>query len=159
MTNLMRRQDRKLTDEESTEILRKGDYGILSMCTANNGAYGIPLNYILVNNEIYFHGATEGSKLDFLLNNNKVSFCVVGNTEILPAKFATIYESVIVFGNAFEVDGEEKRAGLMHLIEKYSAGYIHEGEEYIEKYYSKVKVIKLSIESFSGKARKREIAL
>jgi hypothetical protein len=155
----MRRQDRKLTDEESIEILRKGEYGILSMCTANNGAYGIPLNYVLVNNEIYFHSATEGSKLDFLLNNNKVSFCVVGNTEILPAKFATIYESVIVFGNASLVNGDEKKEGLMHLVEKYSSAYIHEGDEYIEKYYSKVKVMKLSIESFSGKARKREIAL
>ena len=155
----MRRQDRKLTDEESIEILRKGEYGILSMCTANNEAYGIPLNYVLVNKEIYFHGATEGSKLDFIRNNNKVSFCVVGNTEILSARFATIYECVIVSGTISLVDGDEKKAGLMHLVEKYSSAYIHEGKEYIEKYYSKVMVIKLSIESFSGKARKREVAL
>jgi nitroimidazol reductase NimA-like FMN-containing flavoprotein (pyridoxamine 5'-phosphate oxidase superfamily) len=149
----MRRQDRKISDGETMEILRKGEFGILSMIT-NNGGYGIPLNFALKNNEIYFHCAIEGSKLDYLRNNNKVSFCVVGNTEVLPSKFGTMYESAIAFGSVTEVEGEEKHDALILIIEKYSGDYIHEGKEYIDKFYDKVKVIKLSIESISGKSRK-----
>ncbi len=53
-----------------------------------------------VGDVIYFHCAPEGHKLENLSGNNKVSFCVVGKTQVLPDKFATNYESVIVFGTA-----------------------------------------------------------
>jgi uncharacterized protein len=151
----MRRQDRKLSDVEATEILQKGEFGILSMSTLDNRGYGIPLNYTFRNNVIFFHCAMEGSKLDYLRNNNKVSFCVVGNTEVMPSKFGTLYESAIVFGHTNEVEDEEKHEALTLLIEKYSGDYIQEGKEYIDKLYDKVKVIKLTIESITGKARKK----
>lgn len=84
----MRRQDRKISDSEAFKILQNGEYGILSMITSNNSGYGIPLSFAMKNNNvIYFHCAIEGSKLDYLKNNNNVSFCVVGNTEVLPSKF------------------------------------------------------------------------
>jgi uncharacterized protein len=149
----MRRQDRKISDSETIEIFKKGEYGILSMIT-NNGGYGIPLNFAIKNNAIYFHCAIEGSKLDYLRNNNKVSFCVVGNTEVLPSKFGTMYESAIASGFITEIEGEEKHDALMLIIEKYSGDYIQEGKEYIDKFYDKVKVLKMTIESTTGKSRK-----
>ncbi len=155
MLDKIRRQDRKISESESIEILRKGEFGILSMTTLNNTGYGIPLNFVLKNKAIYFHCAIEGSKLEYLKNNNKVSFCVVGNTEVLPSKFGTIYESAIIFGYTTEVDGEEKYNALMSIIEKYSYDYLQEGKKYIDKLYDKVKIIKLSIESITGKSRKK----
>jgi nitroimidazol reductase NimA-like FMN-containing flavoprotein (pyridoxamine 5'-phosphate oxidase superfamily) len=101
MDHTIRRQDRKLSEEESIEILQKGEYGVLSMCSAENEGYGIPLNYVFSQKTIYFHCAVEGSKLDFLKNKNKVSFCVVGNTEVQPSEFGTIYESAIAFGTVY----------------------------------------------------------
>ena len=151
----MRRKDRAVTENEAIEILIKGEYGILSMCTAENEGYGIPLNYVLDNNKIYFHCAASGSKLDYLRNNNKVSFCVVGNTTVIPSDFGTLYESTIVSGTTSEVDGNEKRDALMRIIEKYSADFITEGNEYIDKLYDRVNVIKLSIQSITGKARRQ----
>jgi len=153
--NRIRRQDRAINEQEATEILRKGEYGVLSMCTTANEGYGIPLNYVLVENCIYFHCAVEGSKLESLRNNNKVSFCVVGNTEVIPAKFGTIYESTIVSGETSEVEGNEKQEALMRIIEKYSAEYIQEGTDYITKLFDKVRVIRLTINSVSAKARKQ----
>ena len=79
----MRRKDRAVTEKEAIEILIKGEHGILSMCTPENEGYGIPLNYVLENHQIYFHSAAAGSKLDYLRTNNKVSFCVVGNTTVV----------------------------------------------------------------------------
>jgi len=150
----MRRQDRKITEQESIEILQKGEYGVLSICTPENEGYGIPLNYVLYQDSIYFHCAKEGSKLDYLRNNNRVSFCVVGATTVLPSKFGTLYESAIVSGNTMEVEGSEKQEALKQLIEKYSSEYIREGKEYIEKLYDKVCVITLTVKSVTGKARK-----
>ncbi len=63
MNKPLRKQDRKLSDEESLDILRKGEYGVLSMCTDDNSGYGIPVNYTLQNNAIYIHCAMEGSKI------------------------------------------------------------------------------------------------
>jgi len=151
----MRRKDRAVTENEAIEILIKGEYGILSMCTPENEGYGIPLNYVLDNQQIYFHCAAAGSKLDYLRTNNKVSFCVVGNTTVIPSDFGTLYESTIVSGTASEVDGNEKREALKKIIEKYSANFIKEGHEYIDKLYDRVSVIKLSIHSITGKARRQ----
>lgn len=150
----MRREDRRISHEEALEILKEGQYGILSMCTVNNEGYGIPLNYIFTENMIFFHCADEGSKLDYIRKNNKVTFCVVGNTKILPSKFSIIYESVIVSGSVSEIDGDEKHKALMRFVEKYSGNYIQEGKEHINRDFDNVKVLKLSVESVNGKARK-----
>ncbi|MDP4240853.1 MAG: pyridoxamine 5'-phosphate oxidase family protein [Bacteroidota bacterium] len=136
------------------EILQKGQYGVLSMCTPMNEGYGVPLNYAFYQDNIYFHCAKEGSKLDYLRNNNQVSFCVVGQTTLLPSKFGTLYESAIVSGNALEVEGPEKLEALKQLIEKHSGDYIREGNDYIDKLFDKVCVIKIMVKSVGGKARK-----
>ena len=120
----MRRQDRQITQQESIEIVLKGEYGVLSMCTPTNEGYGIPLNYAYDGNNLYFHCAGEGTKLDYLRNNPKVSFCVVGKTQVLPSQFGTLYESVIVSGYTLEVEGTEKNEALKQLIEKYSGEFI-----------------------------------
>ncbi|HUX12805.1 MAG TPA: pyridoxamine 5'-phosphate oxidase family protein [Spirochaetia bacterium] len=150
----LRRIDRAISIEEAEEILRGGEWGLLSTVSASGQPYGVPVNYVLVGKIIYFHCALEGDKLENLRHNNRVSFCVVGETEVLPAQFATRYESVIVFGKAVEVLDEEKQIGLVGLIEKYSAGYMDEGRAEIENSGSRARVYGISIESISGKARR-----
>jgi len=73
MKTAIRREDRKISESEAIEIVQKGEYGVLSMCTPDNEGYGIPLHYALWNNTIYFHCATEGSKLDYLRLNNSLA--------------------------------------------------------------------------------------
>jgi hypothetical protein len=150
----IRRQDRKLDDAESLSILTSGEYGILSLVTTDNGGYGIPLNYVLWNNSIYFHCALEGSKLNFIKAGNKVSFCVVGKTELMPSKFGTKYESVIISGKAEEINDAEKKDALLQIVKKYSPDYIQEGIQYIEKFIDKTKIIKIPVEQMTGKSRK-----
>ena len=87
--------------------------------------------------------------------NNNVSFCVVGNVETLPSKFGTIYESTIVSGTTQEIEGEEKYNALFCFLTKYSADFIQEGKSFIDNLSDKVTVVKLSIESITGKARKQ----
>ncbi|MDS1029312.1 pyridoxamine 5'-phosphate oxidase family protein [Bacillota bacterium LX-D] len=150
----MRRKDRSIDKEQAIELLKKGQYGILSTVGENGYAYGVPLNYIYYEGNIYYHCAVEGSKLDNIANNNRVSFCVVGNTEPTPDKFSYRYESVIVFGRAVEVYDKEKEAALVALIQKYSGEFMEKGIEYIQKDSVRTKVIKINIEHLTGKARK-----
>jgi nitroimidazol reductase NimA-like FMN-containing flavoprotein (pyridoxamine 5'-phosphate oxidase superfamily) len=150
----MRRKDRELKNDEIIDILKNSDYGILSTISQKGYPYGAPVSYVYINNSIYFHGATEGHKLDNILNNSKVSFCVVGQTCILPDKFTTKYESVIIFGMAVEIFDDEKSLALLEILNKYSPDYIENGKEYIKNASKATKVIKINIEHISGKARR-----
>jgi nitroimidazol reductase NimA-like FMN-containing flavoprotein (pyridoxamine 5'-phosphate oxidase superfamily) len=149
----MRRKDRELKNDEIIEILKNNDYGILSTVGENGYPYGVPISYIYFKDSIYFHCAVEGHKLDNIKNNDKVSFCIVGKTCILPDKFSTKYESVIIFGKANEVFDNEKNTVLLEVLNKYSPDYIEKGKVYIANAGVKTKVIKISIEHISGKAR------
>jgi nitroimidazol reductase NimA-like FMN-containing flavoprotein (pyridoxamine 5'-phosphate oxidase superfamily) len=147
----MRRQDRKLSDAETDEILLNGNYGVLSMIGENGYAYGIPLSYVYSDNSIYLHCAMEGQKLTDIRNNNNVSFCVVGEASPLPDQFSMKYKSAIIFGKAIPIDGEEK---LKALIEKYSSEYLDKGKELASSSLHKTIVIRIDIERITGKARR-----
>lgn len=150
----LRRKDRQLNSAEAIELLNNCEYGILSTTGENRYAYGVPVSYIYENNSIYFHCAVEGQKLDNIKNNNKVSFCVVGQTLLLPEKFSTNYASVIAFGTAVEVFDEEKNMAMLAIVSKYSPEFIETGKEYIKNAGNKTKVVKIRIEHMSGKGRK-----
>lgn len=149
-----RRPDKQLTMEENIDILKRGEYGVLSTICDNGYPYGIHLNYVYNNNAIYFHGALEGQKYDNIKNNNKVSFAVAVDVELLPSKFDTKYKSVVIFGRAMEVEMEESKDALLAIIEKYSKEYLEQGQRYIEGSGHKTRVIKIEIEHITGKAEK-----
>ena len=150
----LRRKDRETPQAETEELLTNGEYGILSTIGKNGQPYGVPLNYTYTNNCIYFHCATSGHKLENIQNNPRVSFCVVGHTNVLAAEFTTRYESVMIFGVASEVQGAEKYNALVWLLEKYSAKFIEEGKNVISKMEKVTKVLKIQIDHISGKGQK-----
>ena len=150
----MRRKDRELKNDEIIEILKSNSYGILSTISEDGYPYGVPISYIFVNDAIYFHCAVKGQKLDNISKDDKVSFCVVGETCLLPADFSTKYESVVVFGKAIEVFEDEKNMALLEILNKYSPDFIEQGKEYISRAGKATKVIKICIEHISGKARR-----
>lgn len=151
----IRRKDRAITQEEATALLSKAEYGVLSTVSENGKPYGVPLNFCLIDQYIYFHCAVEGKKIDNIKQNKSVSFCAVGDTEILPDKFGTKYESVIVTGEIEEVFDKDKQLALEGLLHKYSSEHIDKGLKYIEDLREKTRVFKISINKLTGKARKQ----
>lgn len=147
----MRRSDKALSYDAAVKILHEGEYGVLSTVDDDGQPYGVPLNYSLQENCLYFHCALEGHKLDNLLINEKASFCVVGRTKVLPAEFTTEYESVIVSGRAAVVYGEEKNKALVSLVGKYSSEFVEEGLKYIETLDNETKVVRIEINAMTGK--------
>lgn len=154
----IRRQNRILEDEVRTkELIKDSEYGFLSLGTSENGyAYGIPMSYAYdtETNCLYFHCAPEGQKLDMIRGNNKVSFCVVGKTMPIADKFTTLYESVVIFGEAaiIELD-EEKRKALRLIVQKYSEGYEDLGEKYMNGSWDRTSTFRIQIEHITAKAK------
>ena len=151
----MRRKDRAILEAEAWELLNKAEYGILSTVSADGQPYGVPLNFCIIEDCLYFHHAVEGHLIENITGNPLVSFCVVGDTELMPEKFGTLYESVILSGNIGEVFGTQKQTGLEGLVAKYSPDFTEEGQEYIKKLWDRTRVFKIKISNISGKARRK----
>jgi nitroimidazol reductase NimA-like FMN-containing flavoprotein (pyridoxamine 5'-phosphate oxidase superfamily) len=151
----MRRNDREISEEEALSVLEGAEYGVLSTTSEEGLPYGIPLSFCILDDHIYFHCAMEGRKISNMEENPRMSFCVVGKTEVMPAKFGTKYESAMVSGMAVEVFDQEKQQALEGLVQKYSADFIESGAKYIEALTHKTRVFKVSIAHLSGKSRKK----
>lgn len=152
-TQPMRRSDRQLSEEEAYALLEAGEYGVLSTADAQNDPYGVPLSYALLNGKIVFHcAAGVGHKLANLAQNPRVCFTVVGKTTVLPEKFSTAYESVIVFGTA--APAEDPAAALGALARKYAPAYLEKSEAYIASSLKETGVYAVTVEKITGKARR-----
>ncbi|MFH1981029.1 MAG: pyridoxamine 5'-phosphate oxidase family protein [Pseudomonadota bacterium] len=151
----IRRKDRVLETPLAQALLENGEYGVLSTCGGDGQPYGVPVNYAVMGTDIVIHCATAGHKVENIAENPKVSFTVVGKTELLPEKFATRYESVIAFGRASFIDDPNlKRDGLRALVAKYAADHIKAGDDYIETLIDKTRVIRVAVDRITGKARR-----
>ena len=140
----VRRQDRTLNETRAFEILKEGEYGILSMQSENgDGAYGIPLSYVWDRgNSIYIHCAPVGRKLNCIDRCNRVSFCVIGRTKVLPEQFTTAYESVVVQGEAYHsLPDAERMSALSLFISKYCPEHKIKGMTYAEKSFFRTEII------------------
>lgn len=154
MPHTLRNAKRGISESAARELLARGEYGILSTCGPDGQPYGVPLSYCVLYDCVYFHGAVAGRKLDNLQHNDRVSFCVVGNTEVLPKKFSTRYESVILAGRCVEVFAAEKQQALEGLVAKYAAAFLTSGLDYIARAWDETKVFRIDIAELCGKARR-----
>ena len=151
----VRRQDRLLDEEQAAALLRRAEWGVLSMCDAGGTPYGIPVNYVWDGDSaLYIHCAPEGRKLRCLDQEPKVSFCIVGNVNLLPSKFTTEYESIVLTGLAVRhLDEQERCHALELLLEKLSPDDKQVGMKYAEGSFHRVEIIRLDITSWSGKRK------
>jgi len=152
MAREMRRKDRQLTEEKAVEMMRDALWGTLSLSTGKGEPYGVPVNFVYVDKTIYIHCAKEGKKIDLIKENKRASFCIVASSEIRPEAFTTAYSSAMAMGNIEIAPETEKGKALELIIEKYCPSLELEGADYIKRLYDRTEVIKLSIESISGKA-------
>ncbi len=149
----MRRKEKQLSPEDTTAVLHKAEYGVLSTMGTDGYPYGVPVSFVYHDQGIYFHCAREGHKLDSIANDCHVSFCAVTDVELIPGEFNTRFKSAIAFGKTREVFEQEKRSGLRALIQKFSRDYLEAGEGYIEKSWDRTRVFKIEIEHLMGKGK------
>lgn len=148
----MRRKKQELSFEESVAVLERGTSGTLGVLGDEDYPYVVPLSYIYSDSKIYFHCAKSGHKLDAIRKCDKVSFCVIDKDTIVPEEYTTYFRSVIAFGRARIIEGEEaRRKALQILAKKYSPDNEEERLKTVEEELKNVCMLELSIEHMTGK--------
>lgn len=154
---MKRRPEREISREEAIDILKQGEYGVLSLAHTENGyPYGVPINYIYDSNKLYFHCGNSGQKLDIIRTNPRACFTVVLDAQVLPKQHSTSYRSVIVFGRCSLVEKELKDEILLKFGLHFAAEYPEEIKKNIVKLGKVTEIIQFEIEHLTGKRRKLE---
>ncbi len=144
------RRERLLPDSEARAILKKGEYGVMSVIAPDGIPYGVPLNYYYDDAEdaLFFHCATRGHKLDSICHNSRVSFTVVTRAEIDAPNLTTLYESAVATGLAsFVPTDEEKKLRLQGLCRALTPSVSADTCSSLPH----TAVVRISIETVTGK--------
>lgn len=79
----MRRKKQQLSNSECFEILDNSNTAVLALIGDGGYPYTVPLNFVQLDNKVYFHCAKTGHKIDAVKNCDKASLCVVGRDDVL----------------------------------------------------------------------------
>lgn len=144
-------------------ILENSEYGTLALCV-DNKPYSLPINFVSINDEIYFHGAKKGRKMDLLKENTFASFSVVEALSLIPSYFSSedksacpatqLFKSLIIDGKIEIVENyDQKAAALEALMQKLQkeGKYIPLNHEMYKKAINATALFKLIPDSISGK--------
>jgi len=149
----MRRKDKEIKDKNVIESIIKRATVCRIALSESNVPYIVPLSFGYKDNCLYFHSAPQGRKIDIIKQNNNVSFeldidCELVKKQEDPCSWSMKYSSVIGFGKAFFIeDSAEKRKALNIIVGHYSDN----SYEYPVNEINKVAIIKLEIDSMTGK--------
>jgi nitroimidazol reductase NimA-like FMN-containing flavoprotein (pyridoxamine 5'-phosphate oxidase superfamily) len=148
----MRRKEKEIKSKEEIESVIQNALVCRLGMADENGPYIVPLSFGYRESSLFFHSAKEGRKLDILKKNNKVCFEIDTDHEIVKSekacKWGMKYKSVIGFGNAFIIEDMESKKTALDVIMGHYSGRSFEFEE---KEMSRFIIIKVEIESMTGK--------
>ena len=147
----MRRFKQQIPEEEAKKILRTATNGVLCLTDYDERPYGVPMSFNYDGeNSIYFHCAMTGRKIECIRHNPNACFTIIDQDEIHPEEFTTYFKSVVVEGVIRIIEDRNKMIEALRLLStKYSPGLDCEPE--IEKGIDRVKILKLEIDSITGK--------
>ena len=148
----MRKKEKEIKDKlEIESIIKQALVCRLGLCD-HQRPYIVPLNFGYQDNCLYFHSFPQGQKIDFLKRNDRVCFEIDVDCQLIkaekPCDWGMRYRSVIGFGQAFFVEDEEEKRKAMDIIMGH---YSSDPHEYPESVLKAVVVIKVEIESLTGK--------
>ncbi|MHA1992053.1 MAG: pyridoxamine 5'-phosphate oxidase family protein [Candidatus Hodarchaeales archaeon] len=155
------------TNEDLNWIADNAVEGNLGLIDNNGYPRIVPLNFVLINNNVYFHGALEGEKYELLKENPKVAFSINIPYSFIPSYWtsdkmacpATIFfKSVHIRGiGSVVLDPDEKVNALACLMKKHQSEGKYIPIDYESKLYKKeidnVGVFKVKSEEITVKQK------
>lgn len=151
--------EREITDEtEIRGILKNGKFCTISM-SRNNEPYIVTLSYGYdqENEDLYFHCADKGLKLDFIKANHDVCATVIEDGGYEDGRCEHNYRTVVFRGvMSILEEFQEKRHGMQVLLNHLEKEPDVKQEKLLksERSFSKMNILKLHITRISGKAGK-----
>ena len=153
----MRRNDRAQSREFSLALIDRCTHGVMALSTGEAVPYCLPLSLVRVGDELYFHCAMKGRKVELLRRFPQVCVTFVGEDRpafVAPNEYTTYFQSAIVTGTASEVtDPGEKTEALRALCQKVTPEHMDGFTAAAEKSLSVTAVWKVHMETVSGKAK------
>jgi len=150
----MRRKDRERGREFALEVIDRCEYGTVAFQGAE--PYCLPLSLVRVGEDLYFHCALEGKKLDLLRRDPRVCVSFVSHNQAAEDDFTTFFRSASVVGVASEVTREaEKIAALRALCEKLTPAHIDAFDGAIARSLSRTGIWKIHMEQITGKEKRK----
>jgi len=147
----MRRGKQLLSREDILAVMGRCTNGVLACLGDEEYPYAVPLNYVYFADKIYFHSAKAGHKIDAITKNPKVSFTVIDEDTIVSAEYTSYFRSIIAFGQARIVEGEEYLEAFKALVEKYSGDQAAEAKHEKIAECTQAYIIAIDIEHITGK--------
>ncbi len=147
----MRRGKQLLSMKDTIIVMDRCTNGILACLGDEDYPYAVPLSYVYFNDKIYFHSAKVGHKIDAIIKNPKVSFTVVDEDTIVSEEYTTYFRSVIAFGKARIVEGDERLEAFEALVEKYSKDQPEEAKHKEITGCKEAYIIAIDVEHITGK--------
>jgi len=148
----MRRKEKEITDHaELLPIIAKAKICRLAMVDGDT-PYIVPLSFGYHDNVLYFHGAKEGKKINLITTNPNVCFEFDHLIETVAAEkacsWSMTFQSIVGFGKAALMENNEAKKSALAII---MAQYSDKQFDFPDKMVQATAVIKVSIESISGK--------
>jgi uncharacterized protein len=163
---LMRRNEFCIQNENLTqEIFKEVSYGTLSLVQGSI-PYCVPLNFAIYENDIIFHGALEGKKMQLLQKNPQACFSVVKEYSFIPSHFSSslacpatqFFASIFCEGEiSIITDLDEKAKALSALMQKMQPEKQYEEINAKNPLYTKMlektAIMKLAIQNSTTKIK------
>ena len=137
------------------DMLAKAEYGTLAM-SLNDKPYSLPINFVEVDDEIYFHGSKRGRKIEILKKNQFVSFSIVESYSMIDSNFSSkeglacpatqFFKSLIIDGVVEFVEDYDKKVNMLSkMMEKLQkeGGYKPLSQEVYKKAIDATLIYKL----------------
>ena len=136
-------------------LLDEVDFATLAI-SADDKPYSLPINFVRVDKQIYFHGSRSGRKIDILKRNLLASFSAVKAFSLIDSDFSSsaglacpatqFFTSVSIDGDIeFVEDYDEKVLALSSLMSKLQpkGGYKPLDDSLYKKMIDKTTIYKL----------------
>ena len=133
-------------------VLEEGKTGIVGVLGDDGYPYTVPINYVSLEDKIYFHSAKKGHKVDAIAKEPKVSMTVVEKDDVVSREFTTYFRSIQLFGKAYVVEDEaERNVAFRALCEKFSGADMDRYDEIMSKEAAAAAIVRIDIEHITGK--------
>ena len=148
----LRRKKQLLSEQETLRVLEEGKTGIVGVLGDDGYPYTVPINYVSLEDKIYFHSAKKGHKVDAIAKEPKVSMTVVEKDDVVSREFTTYFRSIQLFGKAYVVEDEaERNVAFRALCEKFSGADMDRYDEIMSKEAAAAAIVSIDIEHITGK--------
>lgn len=151
MFRKMRRFKQEISEQECIDTLKEQPRGVLAVHGEDGYPYAFPMDYIYMNEKLYFHCAKEGHKLDAIAADNRVSFCVMDEGFRKDGDWALNIRSIVIFGRVKRIDDADETLKVVRQLGLKYYPTAESVEEEIRKAIARVQILELSIEHMTGK--------